>query len=518
MESVMEDRAEDLAWRRSQARSGGGRARLEALRASGRGTAKERIDALLDVDSFIEIDALVSHRNHDNNLHMHPQFGDGVIAGHGSIDGRRVFCFSQDFTVFGGSMGEMHARKIVKIIEMAERARLPLICIWDGGGQRAHDGVHALAATGEMLDRLVACSGRLPMISLVLGPVVGASALAAGLADFVVLGEDHGQLFLSSPLETEETASGEMTNEEVGGAQMHASRSGICCLTATDEHDAMEIAIELLSFFPDHCGASPPVLDSGDPHDRDCPELTELVPDDSNRPYDMVKAVKAIADDGHFVELFPMYADNIVVGLARLGGQPIGVIANQPKVLAGCLDIDASIKAARFIRTCDAFNIPLLTMVDVPGFLPGTVQEWGGIIRHGAKMLYAYAEATVPMMTVVTRKAYGGAYLAMSCKHLESDYNVAWPTGELAVMGAAGAVNIIHRRELKAAEDPEAEHVELVADYKAKFGDPYVAARNGWLDDVIEPNETRVRLIRALRPLLSKRVWQPPRKHGNIPL
>lgn len=518
MESVMGDKAEDLAWRRNQAAAGGGISRIETLRAAGRATARERIDALLDHDSFIEIDALVSHRNQDDNMHMHPQFGDGVIAGHGSIDGRRVFCFSQDFTVFGGSMGEMHANKISKVVEMAERARIPIICIWDGGGQRAHDGVHSLAATGEMLDYFVSCSGRVPMISLVLGPVVGVSALAAALADFVILGEGRGQLFLSSPLETDETANGEMTNEEVGGAQMHASRSGICCLTASDEDDAMEIAVELLSFFPDYCGANPPHLDSGDPHNRNCPELSSIVPDDSNRPYDMVKVIQAIVDDGHFVELFPIYAENMVIGLARLAGHPVGIIANQPKVLAGCLDIDASIKSARFIRTCDAFNIPLLSFVDVPGFLPGTVQEWGGIIRHGAKMLYAYAEATVPMMTVVTRKAYGGAYLAMSCKHLGSDYNVAWPTGELAVMGAEGAVNIIHRQELKDAENHQSRHAELVEDYKTKFGDPYVAAKNGWLDDVIEPSETRLRLIRALKPLLSKRVWQPPRKHGNIPL
>ncbi len=514
----MGEHSEDLAWRQKQAQAGGGQSRLEELRASGRGTARERIGALLDSDSFVEIDALVSHRNSEHNLHIHPQYGDGVVAGHGCIDGRRVFCFSQDFTVFGGSMGEMHARKISKVIEMAERARVPLVGIWDGGGQRAHDGVHSLAATGEMLDRFVSCSGRVPMISLVLGPVVGVSALASGLADFVILGEEHGQLFLSSPLETEETVTEEMTNEELGGAHMHASRSGICCLTAEDELDAMEIAIELLSFFPDHCGACPPILDSGDPHDRDCNELSSLVPDDSNRPYDMLLAIKATVDDGHFVELFPMYADNMVIGLARLAGHPIGIIANQPKVLAGCLDIDSSIKAARFIRTCDAFSIPLLSFVDVPGFLPGTVQEWGGIIRHGAKMLYAYAEATVPMMTVVTRKAYGGAYLAMSCKHLESDYNIAWPTGELAVMGAEGAVNIIHRRELADAKDWSTKHGELVEDYRNKFGDPYVAARNGWLDDVVEPNETRIQLIRALKPLLSKRVWQPPRKHGNIPL
>ncbi|MEC7703642.1 MAG: acyl-CoA carboxylase subunit beta [Candidatus Thermoplasmatota archaeon] len=514
----MGGKGEELSWRRSQALSGGGMKRLENLRETGRGTARERLDALLDPDSFVEIDALINHRNHQGNMHVHPQFGDGVVAGHGSVDGRRVFCFSQDFTVFGGSMGEMHAKKITKVIEMAERARVPLICIWDGGGQRAHDGVHSLAATGEMLDRLVSCSGRIPMVSLVLGPVVGVSALAAAIADFVILGEEHGQLFLSSPLETAETVSGEMSNEDLGGAQMHASRSGICCLTADDENDAMDIAIELLSFFPDYCGASPPHLDSGDPHDRDCPILKEIVPSDSNRPYDIVKVIQGTVDDSHFVELFPNYADNIVVGMARLAGHPIGIIANQPKVLAGCLDIDASIKAARFIRTCDAFNIPLLSFVDVPGFLPGTVQEWGGIIRHGAKMLYAYAEATVPMLTVVTRKAYGGAYLAMACKHLESDYNVAWPTGELAVMGAEGAVNIIHPRALKDAEDYQEQHAELVEDYRNKFGDPYVAARNGWLDDVIEPNETRLRLIRALKSLLSKRVWQPPRKHGNIPL
>lgn len=512
------EKREDLAWRRASANAGGGRDKMDQLRATGRATARDRIAALLDTDSFTEIDSFVTHRNDDFNMHVHPYFGDGVVVGHGSIDGRRVFCFSQDFTVFGGSMGEIHAKKITKIIEMAERARIPLICIWDGGGQRAHDGVHSLAATGEMLDRMVACSGKIPLISLVLGPVVGVSALAAALADFVVLGEDNGQLFLSSPLETEQTVSGELTTSELGGAHTHASRSGVCCLIADDEDEAFEIAIELLSFFPDHCDASPPILDSGDPLDRYCPELENAIPDDSNRPYDMVKVIEDTVDDGHFVELFPMYAENIVVGFARLAGNSVGIIANQPKVLAGCLDIDSSIKAARFIRTCDCFNIPLLTFVDVPGFLPGCVQEWGGIIRHGAKLLYAYAEATVPILTVVTRKAYGGAYLAMACKHLQADYNVAWPTGELAVMGAEGAVNIVHRQQLKDAEDKDALHALLVGDYKEKFSDPYVAARNGWLDDVIEPGETRIRLIRALKPLLNKRVWQPPRKHGNIPL
>lgn len=510
--------AEELIFRRKRAEAGGGQAKIDQLRASGRRTARERIDALLDEDSFVETDAFVTHRNDEFNLHMHPIEGDGVVCGHGTVDGRRIFCFAQDFSVFGGSMGEMHALKISKVVEMAERARIPLVGIWDGGGQRAHDGVHALAGTGELLDRLVVCSGRIPMFSLVLGPVVGASALAAGLADFIVLGQEHGQLFLSSPLETEETASGQMTAQELGGADLHASRSGIACMVAEDEDDATEIVSELLSFLPDHCLGEPPHLDSEDEPMRDCSALLEIVPDDANHPYDIRKVVAEVVDENHFLELFESYADNIVVGFARLDGSTVGVVANQPKVLAGCLDIDASIKAARFIRTCDCFNIPVVSFVDVPGFLPGTVQEWGGIIRHGAKLLYAYAEATVPKMTVVTRKAYGGAYLAMSCKHLRSDYNVAWPSGELAVMGAEGAVNIIHRRELKAADDPIETHAKLVNDYRMKFGDPYVAAKNGWLDDVIEPSETRMRLVRALRLLRSKREWTPPKKHGNIPL
>ena len=491
---------------------------MDGIRESGRGTARERMAALLDEGSFVEVDSFVTHRNQDFNLHMHPIEGDGVICGHGTVDGRRIFCFSQDFSVFGGSMGEMHALKIGKVAEMAERARIPLVGIWDGGGQRAHDGVHSLAGTGELLDRLIACSGRIPMISLVLGPVVGVSALAAGVADFVVLGREHGQLFMSSPLETEETVTGEMTPEELGGADLHASRSGIACQIAEDEDDAMAIVSELLSFLPDHCLAEPPLVENGDDPERMSDELANLVPDDPNRPYDIVAAIEGTVDDGHFVELFEYYADNIIIGFARLEGTTIGIVANQPKVLAGCLDIDASVKAARFIRTCDCFNIPLLTFVDVPGFLPGTVQEWGGIIRQGAKLLYAYAEATVPKMTVVTRKAYGGAYLAMSCKHLRSDYNVAWPTGELAVMGADGAVKIIHRRELNSSSDPAQTQKELVADYKLKFGDPYVAAKHGWLDDVIEPQETRLRLVRALRLLRSKREWTPPKKHGNIPL
>jgi len=515
-----EDAIEDLRYRREAARLGGGMKRQEAIRTSGRATARDRIRMLIDEGSFVEIDTFVTHRSMDYNMHLHHTMGDGVVAGHGTIEGRKIYCFAQDFSVHGGSMGEMHARKIAKIVEMAERAKMPLIGIWDGGGQRAQDGVAALGGCGELLDRIVQCSGRIPMISLVLGPVVGVSALAASLADFAILGEEHGQLFLSSPLETPEVINGEVDAAGLGGATLHASRSGIACMIADDEEEACAIALDILSHFPDHMMANPPVEPTADDPTRLCPELESIVPDNPNKPYDIVKVIEDVVDDGIFLELFASYAENITIGLARIDGGSVGIIGNQPKVLAGCLDIDASIKAARFIRTCDAFNIPLVTFEDVPGFLPGVVQEWGGIIRHGAKLLFAYAEATVPKITVITRKAYGGAYLAMSCKHLRSDYNVAWPSAELAVMGAEGAVNIIHRREINAAPEQEREDVRirLVDEYKAKFGDPYVAARNGWLDDVIEPNETRLRLVRALRILASKREWSPPKKHGNIPL
>ncbi|MDP6870356.1 MAG: acyl-CoA carboxylase subunit beta [Candidatus Poseidoniaceae archaeon] len=514
------DALEDLRYRKDKAIMGGGIKRQEAIRNSGRGTARDRIRLLLDEDSFIEIDTFLTHRTSDHNMFLHQTLGDGVVCGHGTIDGRRVYCFAQDFSVHGGSMGEMHAQKIAKVVEMADRSKVPLIGVWDGGGQRAHDGVASLGGTGELLDRLVQCSGRIPMISLVLGPVVGVSALGASLADFTILGSEHGQLFLSSPLETPEVISGEVDAAGLGGASLHASRSGIACLIAEDEEEACNLAADILGFLPDHNMAEAPQEISSDDPKRLNPELENLVPDNPNRPYDMVKIIEEIVDDGFFMELFNSYAENILIGYARLDGKTIGIVANQPKVLAGCLDIDASIKAARFIRTCDAFNIPLVTFEDVPGFLPGVVQEWGGIIRHGAKLLFAYAEATVPKMTLVTRKAYGGAYLAMSCKHLRSDYNVAWPTAELAVMGAEGAVNIIHRREIAAAGDDEKEGVrsQLVDEYKSKFGDPYVAAKNGWLDDVIEPQESRIRLIRALRILSSKREWSPPKKHGNIPL
>ena len=510
--------SDDLDAMRREALNSADRISMEELRKSGRQTARERITMLLDADSFVEVGSFVQHRSGDFNMHLHRPLGDGVVAGHGKIDGRRVVCFAQDYAVFDGTMGEMHARKIAKVAEFAEKAQLPLIGIWDGDGQRVQDGVPALGATGELLDILVACSGRIPTFSIILGTVAGVSALAAGLSDFVILSDDHGQMFMRSPYFIPEIASGELDQQSLGGAEAHASRSGVACMVAEDEEDAILTACEILAYLPDHTLAEAANLPSSDPANRVCDNLTDIVPADSNRPYDIRKVVEEIVDEGRFLELFSSYAENIVIGFSRLDGQSVGIVANQPKVLAGCLDIDASVKAARFIRTCDIFNIPVVTFVDVPGFLPGTVQEWGGIIRHGAKLLYAYAEATVPKLTVVTRKAYGGAYLAMSCKHLRSDYNIAWPTGELAVMGAEGAVNIIHRRELAEADDPASIHVELVDEYRRKFGDPYVAARNGWLDDVIEPSETRHKLIQALRPLRSKREWVPPKKHGNIPL
>ncbi len=496
----------------------GDRSVIRNLREKGVKTARERILELLDENTFVEVDAFVKHRSGDYEMHMHTPLGDGVVAGHGKIDGRRIVCFSQDYSVFSGTMGEMHAKKIVKVVEFAEKSQLPIIGIWDGDGQRAHEGVTSLGSTGKLLDILVACSGRIPMISIVLGTVSGTSALAAGLSDFVILGADRGRMFMRSPYVIPEIVDGEIEEQELGGAGQHASRSGIACLVSDSESGAFDQAAEILSYLPDHTLAEPAVIRSGDKWSRKSKGLGKLVPQDSDRPYDMRKVIKQVVDDKRFLELFPDYAENVVIGFARLDGHSVGIVGNQPSVLAGCLDIDASVKAARFIRTCDCYNIPLLTFVDVPGFLPGTVQEWGGIIRHGAKLLYAYAEATVPKLTVVTRKAYGGAYLAMSSKHLGSDYNVAWPTGELAVMGAEGAVNIIHRAELADAKNRGALHEELVREYRQKFGDPYVAARHGWLDDIIEPADTRGALVRALKPLLSKREWFPAKKHGNIPL
>lgn len=508
---------ENLDAIRLESKTSGDRRVIKKMRESGSQTARERLSDLLDDGSFVEVDAFVKHRSGEHGMHLHALLGDGVVTGHGMLDGRRVACFAQDFSVLSGTMGEMHAKKICKIVDFAEKARIPIIGIWDGDGQRAHEGVNSLGPNGELLDNLVSCSGKVPIVSVVLGTVSGTSALAAGLSDFVILGKKHGRMFMRSPYAIPEITTGELTEDFVGGSDQHASRSGVACLISDSERDAFDMVAEILAHLPDHTMSEPPLLGSGDKWSRECEGLEKLVPNESDMPYDMREVIKQIFDDGRFLELFPTYAENLVVGFSRLDGHPVGIIGNQPSILAGCLDIDASIKAARFIRTCDCFNIPIVTFVDVPGFLPGTAQEWGGIIRHGAKMLYAYAEATIPKLTVITRKAYGGAYLAMSCKHLGSDYNVSWPTGELAVMGAEGAVNIIHRAELADSDGP-VRQADLVQEYREKFGDPYVAARHGWLDDVIEPSQTRMCLVKALKPLLSKRELVLPKKHGNIPL
>ena len=514
----VDDRIEDLRRRKTQAETGGGQARVTAQHAKGKMTARERVERLLDEDSFMEVDTLVEHRCRDFDMDRNVIPGDGVVCGHGTIDGRTVYCFAQDFTVYGGSLGEMHGLKICKILDMALKTGAPVIGLNDSGGARIQEGVASLGSYAEIFFRNVRASGVIPQISVIMGPCAGGAVYSPAITDFVIMVDQTAHMFITGPEVIKTVTNEEVTFEDLGGASTHSTRSGVTHFTASDDDDAIGIVRELVGLMPSNNLERAPVRPTSDPHDRLCDVLDTLVPENPSHPYDIVTAIEEVLDDGAFLEVQADFANNIVVGFGRLGGHTVGVVANQPKVLAGCLDIDASVKAARFIRFCDAFNIPILTFVDVPGFLPGASQEWGGIIRHGAKLLFAYAEATVPKLAVVTRKAYGGAYLAMSCKHLGSDYNVAWPGGELAVMGADGAVNIIHRKELSEAEDRESVHSELMEEYQSKFGDPYAAARHGWLDDVIEPVETRKKLIQALRPLMSKREWVPPKKHGNIPL
>ena len=512
------DKIDDLRRRKSKSQSGGGQKRISAQHAKGKMTARERIEQMLDADSFTEVDALVEHRCRDFDMDRNVIPGDGVVCGHGTIDGRLVYCFAQDFTVYGGSLGEMHGLKICKILDMAVKTGAPVIGLNDSGGARIQEGVASLGSYAEIFFRNVRSSGVIPQISVIMGPCAGGAVYSPAITDFVIMVEDTSHMFITGPEVIKTVTNEEVGFEELGGASTHATKSGVTHFTAKDDNSALEIVRELVGLIPSNNLQKAPSSESNDSLDRKCELLDSLVPEDPGIPYDMLEVIEEVLDSGSFLEIQDGFAPNIIIGLGRLGGQSIGIVANQPMHLAVCLDIDASVKAARFVRFCDAFNIPLLTFVDVPGFLPGASQEWGGIIRHGAKLLYAYAEATVPKLAVVTRKAYGGAYLAMSCKHLGSDYNVAWPSGELAVMGADGAVSIIHRKELSEADDPASTHKELSDEYQRKFGDPYVAARNGWLDDVIEPSETRSKLVQALRPLKTKREWVPPKKHGNIPL
>ncbi len=484
----------------------------------GKYTARERIEKLLDKGSFQELDTFMRHRTFDFEMQKNRPWGDAVVTGHGTIDGRRVCVFSQDFTVFGGSLGEVMAEKMCKVMDLAAKIGCPVIGINDSGGARIQEGVVSLGAYGDVFVRNVMCSGVIPQISLVMGPCAGGAVYSPAITDFILMVKNTSHMFITGPDVIKTVTGEEVGFEELGGAMTHNSKSGVAHLAAEDEDALLEDTRYLLSFLPQNNLETPPRVETGDDPERADSELDSLVPENPNKPYDMREVVKRVVDDGEFFELHEHWAKNIICGFARLDGYSVGIVGNQPAQMAGVLDIDASSKAARFVRTCDAYNIPILTFCDVPGFLPGTSQEWGGIIRHGAKLLYAFTEATVPKITVITRKAYGGAYDVMASKHLLADFNFAWPQAEVAVMGAEGAVNIIYRRELADEKTPEGRREELMADYKERFANPYSAAERGYIDDVIVPHETRRTVITALHTLLTKRVDQPKRKHGNIPL
>lgn len=503
---------------KAQSRQGGGAERINAQHERGRMTARERMDLLLDNNSFREMDAFVVHRTHDFGLDQQKYLGDSVVTGWGTIDGRLVYVFSQDFTVFGGSLGEVHAEKICKLMDMALKSGAPVIGLNDSGGARIQEGVVSLGAYADIFLRNTLASGVIPQISAIMGSCAGGAVYSPALTDFIFMVRNSSYMFVTGPEVVKAVAHEEVTFEELGGAAAHSEVSGVCHVATDTEQDTLYMIRKLISYIPQNNMEDAPYQPTGDDPLRMEEALDSLIPDDASKPYDMNDVIKLIVDNGQFFEIHENYAQNIVVGFARLGGHSIGIVANQPAVLAGVLDINSSDKAARFVRFCDAFNIPILTFVDVPGFLPGTAQEHGGIIRHGAKLLFAFCEATVPKMTVVTRKAYGGAYDVMSSKHIRSDVNLAWPTAEIAVMGPDGAVNIIFRKELAKAKDPEKRKAELVAEYRAKFANPYIAASRGYLDDVIEPRETRPRLINALEMLSNKRDSNPPKKHGCIPL
>ncbi len=503
---------------REQSKLGGGPERIEAQHKRGKLTARERIDLLVDRGSFREVDAFVTHRTYDFGLERQKYLSDSVVTGWGTVEGRLVYVFSQDFTVFGGSLGEVHAEKICKIMDMAMKNGAPLIGLNDSGGARIQEGVVSLGGYADIFLRNTLASGVIPQISAIMGPCAGGAVYSPALTDFILMVKDSSYMFVTGPDVVKSVMHEEVTFEQLGGAGIHSTISGVCHMVAQNEADCLYLIRKLLSYLPQNNMEDPPFVGTNDDPLRAEAALDTLIPDNPNKPYDMKDVIRLIVDGGEFFEIHEHYAMNIIVGFARLGGHSVGVIANQPMVLAGVLDIDASEKAARFIRFCDCFNIPLVTFEDVPGFLPGVKQEHGGIIRSGAKLLYAYCEATVPKLTVITRKAYGGAYDVMSSKHIRGDLNLAWPTAEIAVMGPEGAVNIIFRKELAEAADPEARRAELIRDYRERFANPYIAAARGYLDDVIEPRATRARLINGLEMLQNKRDSNPPKKHGNIPL
>ena len=503
---------------RAESLLGGGEDRIEQQHSRGKLTARERLDLLVDPDSFVELDAFVTHRSSDFGLESQIVLGDGVVTGHGTIDGRLVFVFSQDFTVFGGSLSESYAEKICKVMDLAMKVGAPIIGLNDSGGARIQEGVVSLGGYADIFLRNTLASGVVPQLSVVLGPCAGGAVYSPAITDFTVMVEETSYMFVTGPNVVRAVTHEDVDAERLGGATVHTTISGVAHLAARDEAEALGVIRRILGYLPQNNLSDPPQHSTADPSDRRDAALDAIVPDDPSKPYDMHDVISGIIDDRDFLEIQPGWAQNMIVGFARLGGKSVGIVAQQPAVLAGALDIDASTKAARFVRTCDCFNVPLVTLVDVPGFLPGVGQEHGGIIRHGAKLLFAYCEATVPKLTVITRKAYGGAYDVMSSKHIRGDMNFAWPTAEIAVMGIEGAVNIIFKDRIAAADDPGAERARLVADYEAQFANPYVAAARGYVDDVIMPSETRPRLIAALEMLAGKRETNPRKKHGNIPL
>ena len=512
------DKLDQLNELRDASEVGGGQDRLEAQHARGKLSARERLDLLLDEGSFVEMDRFVTHRATDFGLADKKILGDGVVTGYGTVHGRLTYVFSQDFTVFGGSLSEAHAEKIVKLQELAMKNGAPLIGLNDSGGARIQEGVVSLAGYADIFLRNTMASGVIPQISVVLGPCAGGAVYSPAITDFVFMVRGTSYMFVTGPNVVKAITHEDVDMESLGGADVHASTSGVAQFALDSEPECLEAVRQLMSFLPQNNTETPPTRDSADPHERRDEKLLEVIPDNPNKPYDMYDVIGSVVDDGEFFEIHRDFARNILTGFAHLGGHSVGIVANQPAVLAGVLDIDSAVKAARFVRFCDAFNVPLVVFEDVPGFLPGVGQEHAGVIRHGAKLLYAFAEATVPKLTVITRKAYGGAYDVMSSKHIRGDVNLAWPTAEIAVMGPKGAVEVLFRKEIAEADDPE-EFVEAkIAEYRERFAHPYVAAGRGYVDDVIDPRETRPRLINALDMLRNKRDANPVKKHGNIPL
>jgi len=512
------EQVQKLRQLQKEAKQGGGAEAIERQHSKGKMTARERLAKLLDEGSFQELDTLVTHHVHDFGLDKRITLGDGVVTGYGTIEGRLVFVYAQDFTVMGGSLGQAHAAKIVKVQDLAMKNGAPLIGINDSGGARIQEGILSLGGYGDIFLRNTLASGVIPQISVIMGPCAGGAVYSPALTDFVFMVKDTSHMFITGPQVIKAVTHEDVTFEELGGAMTHNAKSGVAHFAAENEEECLQMVRKLLSYLPQNNLEDPPAIASKDDPARADEELDSLIPDNPNAPYDVKEVITRVVDKGSFFEVQEHFAQNVVIGFARLDGMVVGIVANQPKVKAGVLDIDASVKAARFVRFCDAFNVPIVTFEDVPGFMPGVAQEHGGIIRHGAKLIYAYSEATVPKLAVILRKAYGGAYIVMSSKHLRGDFNVAWPSAEIAVMGPEGAVNIIYRKELAAAEDPEALRAKLVAEYREKFANPYQAASHGYVDAVIEPSQTRAVLINALQMLQNKRDTNPPKKHGTMPL